>query len=70
MKAFTKMINLTLSLVFIFSTTACNNASESAKTEDHFLKEKLDTIKKSEGVNQLIQDAAEIQRHTIDEQSE
>ena len=70
MKSTSKTILQCVVLAFAFSIAACNNASEPAKAEDHFLEEKLDTIKKAEAVDQLIQDAAAIQRRTIDEQSE
>jgi len=53
----------------ILSTTGCGNDKASAKVEDHFMKEKLDTIKEAEAVDQLIQDTAATQRRTIDEQS-
>lgn len=57
-------------LSFIFTITACNNANEPAKADDHFIKEKLDTIKKAEAVDQLIQDTAAKQLRNIDGQSE
>ena len=59
-----------LLIICILSITACGNNKESAKAEDHFMNEKLDTIKKAEAVDQLVQDAAATQRRTIDEQSE
>ena len=65
-----KTISLFFLLSFILATTACNNASEPAKTKDHFLKEKLVTIKKAEAVEQLIQNTDAMKRRAIDEQSE
>ena len=63
-----------LLLFFILLTTACSgNDSASTQNEaaskEHFAKEKLDTIKKAETVNQLVQDAAAKQDQHIDEQS-
>ena len=70
MKPITKIIAQGFLLSFIFAVTACNNANESTKTEEHFLTEKLDTIKKAEAVDQLIQNAGAVQRRTINEQGQ
>ena len=73
MKSVTKSISLFIApcllMACILSTTGCGNDKASAKVEDHFMKEKLDTIKEAEAVDQLIQDTAATQRRTIDEQS-
>ena len=63
-----------LLLFFILLTTACSNDDKAstlneALPKEHFAKEKLDTIKKAEAVNQLVQDAAAKQNRNIDEQS-
>ena len=73
MKIITKSIYLFIApcllMVCILSTTGCGNDKAPAKVEDHFIKEKLDTIKKAEAVDQLVHDAAATQRRTIDKQS-
>lgn len=70
MKNTIKMIGLLFLFTTTFVTTACTNEAEPEKTNDNFLEGKLDTIKKSEAVDQLIQDTAAMQRRMIDEQSE
>ena len=74
MKPITRIIVQCFLLSFIFAVTACNNTSDPAKAktgaEDHFLKEKLDTIKKAEAVEKLIQNTDAMQRRVIDEKSE
>ena len=69
-------ISLSL-LLLAFTISACSSDSEPSSSvtkdsrelpEDHFLKEKLETIKKAEEVNQIIQDAAAKQRKTMEEQ--
>jgi hypothetical protein len=64
---------LLLSLVFL--ATACSEHDDASTMNDpapkeHFAKQKLDTIKKAEAVNQLVQDAAARQNRNIDEQSQ
>lgn len=61
-------------LFFILLTTACSNDDKAstmneAVPKEHFAKQKLDTIKKAEAVNQLVLDAAARQNHNIDEQT-
>ena len=61
-------------LLFFSVAIACssNDESSTAKdqaSKDNFMQEKLDTIKKAEAVNQLIQDTATKQNLDIDDQS-
>jgi len=63
-----------LLLLLLFLLTACSGGNDTSTKNDpaskeHFAQEKLDTIKKAEAVNQLVQDAAAQQRREIDEQS-
>ena len=56
---------------FTATLIACSDTATIEKTaaeKEHFLTEKMQTIKKAEQVNQLIQDAATQQRSTIEEQ--
>lgn len=69
MKTTTQIIAQCFLLMSISVITACGNDTP-VKTDEHFLAEKLETIKKAEAVDQIIQDAAALQRRTIDEQSE
>jgi len=59
-------------LLCIFATTlvACDKTptQKSAAEKEHFLGEKMGTIKKAEGVEQMIQDAATQKRREIEEQ--
>ncbi len=60
-----------LFLIFVMSLIACSEQTSSEKTvaeKEHFLSEKLETIKKAEAVEQMIQDAAAQQRRTIENQ--
>jgi len=52
--------------------TACDKtpAQKSAAEKEHFLTEQMETIKKAEAVEQMVQDAAEMQRRRIDEQAQ
>ncbi|MBN4079018.1 hypothetical protein JYT26_00090 [Beggiatoa alba] len=70
MKNIEKFIASFLLPACLLGIGACTNNDEPAKTNDHFLKEKLDTIKKAEAVEQLIQDATAKQRRMIDEQTQ
>ncbi len=57
--------------IFIMSLIACSEQTSSEKTaaeKEHFLSEKLETIKKAEAVEQMIQDAATQQRRNIEDQ--
>jgi len=57
--------------IFVASLTACSEQTSSEKTlteEAHFLTEKLETIKKAETVEKVIQDAATQQRRNIEDQ--
>ena len=61
-------------LLFLALIIACSSNDESSTEDDQMptdnvMKEKLDTIKKAEAVNQLIKDAAAKQDHEINEQS-
>ena len=61
-------------LLCLFLVGACSGESDTSTSnndvpKEHFAKEKLDTIKKAEAVNQLVQDAAAQQRREIDEQA-
>lgn len=62
------------SLVFLAiiaaSLGACDKtpAQKSAAEKEHFLGEKMETIKKAEAVDQMLQDAAAQQRRNIDDQ--
>ena len=57
---------ITLSL-FLLVLTGCPEKTPTEK-QDHFLKEKTDTIKKAEQVDQILQDAAGQQRRNIEDQ--
>lgn len=75
MSVATKTSLLTLLLSLIFLSTACSDNDESSTInaplpKEHFAKQKLDTIKKAEAVNQLVQDAAARQNRSIDEQAQ
>jgi len=59
--------------IFVTSLIACSEQTSSEKTvteKEHFLSEKLETIKKAEAVEKMIQDAAAQQRRTIEDQSD
>lgn len=58
--------------LFIATLAACDKtpAQKSAAEKEHFLTEKMQTIKKAEAVDQLVQDAAAMQRRRIDEESQ
>lgn len=61
-------------LLFLALIIACSSNDESSTDDDQMptdnvMKEKLDTIKKAEAVNQLIKDAAAKQDYEINEQS-
>ncbi len=58
--------------MFAAGLFACSDKAEtktSAAEKEHFMSEKMQTIKKAEAVNQLLQDAAAEQRRRIDEDS-
>jgi uncharacterized secreted protein with C-terminal beta-propeller domain len=71
------MLNILLLLV-VSTVSACSNNDETATAptnkpvlaDEHFLKEKLETIKKAEAVEQLIMDTASQQRQVIEAQSQ
>lgn len=57
--------------VFAATLVACSDKTPAQKTaveKEHFLTEKMQTIKKAEQVNQLLQDTAKKQRREIEEQ--
>jgi len=57
--------------IFLMSLVACSEQTSSEKTtteKEHFLSEKLETIKKAKAVEKMIQDAATQQRRNIEEQ--
>ncbi len=57
--------------ILVAGLTACSEQTSPEKTimeEEHFLTEKLETIKKAETVEKMIQDAATQQRRTIKDQ--
>jgi uncharacterized lipoprotein len=56
---------------FITALAACSDktpAQKSAAEKENFLSEKMETIKKAEAVDQMIQDAAAQQRRNIEDQ--
>ncbi|MBL1277623.1 MAG: hypothetical protein COB30_016195 [Ectothiorhodospiraceae bacterium] len=64
-------------LFFVFAITGCSGSDDASDTtakhdktlpDDHFLKEKLETIKKAEEVEQIVQDAADKRRKIMEEQ--
>ncbi len=57
--------------ILVTGLTACSEQTSSEKTiteKEHFLTEKLETIKKAETVEKMIQDAATQQRRSIEDQ--
>lgn len=71
----TKVCLPLLLLFFTLWITACSNDDKAstmneAVPKEHFAKQKLDTLKKAEAVNQLVQDTAARQDRNIDEQSQ
>lgn len=56
--------------LFIATLGACDKtpAQKSATQKEHFLSEKMQTIKKAEAVEQMMKDAAAQQRRDIDDQ--
>lgn len=55
--------------LFMLALTACSDKAKTAtEKKEHFLSEKMETIKKAEEVNQIIQDGATQQRRNIEEQ--
>ncbi len=57
--------------ILVAGLTACSGQTSPEKAimeEEHFLSEKLETIKKSEAVEQMIQDATLQQRRNIEDQ--
>jgi len=57
--------------ILVTGLTACSEQTSPEKTiteEEHFLTEKLETIKKAETVEKMIQDAATQQRRNIENQ--
>lgn len=74
MKIASKINRLSLLASFLFLVTACSGdhgtpATNDPATKKHFASEKLDTIKKAEAVDQIVQDAAAKQSREIDKQS-
>ena len=59
-----------LASLFIATLGACDKtpAQKSAAEKEHFLSEKMQTIKKAEAVDKILQDAAAQQRRNIDDQ--
>ena len=58
-------------IILIAMLAACSDKGASAKTaveKEHFLTEKMQTIKKAEAVGQVLQDAASQQRRSIEDQ--
>jgi hypothetical protein len=56
---------------FISMLAACSDKATTEKAtaeKEHFLTEKMQTIKKAEQVEKMIQDATENQRRSIEEQ--
>ena len=69
MKIAAKINRLSLLAFFLFLATACSGDNGTSATNDpapkkHFASEKMDTIKKAEAVDQIVQDAAAKQRLT------
>lgn len=67
-------LKIVLLFISIISTLAAcsdkNSTEKKAAEKEHFMTEKMQTIKKAEAVNQLVQDAAAQQRRRIDEESQ
>jgi len=60
-----------LTILVAGGLTACSEQASSEKTmteKEHFLSEKRETIKKTEAVEKMIQDAATQQRRIIEDQ--
>ena len=71
MNARLKTVLLFIGIVSILAACSETDSSKgSAAEKEHFLTEKMQTIKKAEQVNQLVQDAAAQQRKRIDEESQ
>lgn len=75
-----KNINRTGSLILLSiivaslaaTLVACDKTptQKDAAEKEHFLTEKMETIKKAEAVEQMVHDAAALQRQRIDEESQ
>jgi len=63
--------HIILFTILVTGLAACSEQTSSEKTaieKEHFLNEKLETIKKAETVEKMIQDAAMQQRRNIEDQ--
>ena len=64
------MKTLLFLLVAVF-ITACSDSDHTQKVEqDHVWKEQTDMINKAKGVEQMLQDAAELQQQRVNEQTQ
>jgi hypothetical protein len=63
-----KSPSLTMILVLMFFAASCSDNSDNKSDDDHFLKEKIETIDKAKEVEALMLKTAEDQAQAIEKQ--